>query len=350
MADQPPSNTPGRPRWVKYLSEEDAALLESLMAATNQDEQSGLAQAHDPRRSERMRRLLMLLDQLPAGEDDPQRVQRTLNAVRAAQQRERFVMNMQMRPAPHAGGGAFNWRQIAAIAAMLILGTSLLIPVLHRNRAEARRLACAANLRAAGEAFGQYAADFRNAMPRGHVKPGVTWWNVGKADSADDEVVHSNSAHLYLLVRGRYIRAAELSCPSNPHAPKENEMSPKARDWQSPQQVSYSYQNQYTDHVWQWNTSKSAQMAVLADKNPLFVARNGRVHFDPDTPAAAPSRGHGRRGQNVLTVNGSVDWTERPVIRHGNTPRDDNIWVAHGIDRYTGTEQPRGAEDTFLVP
>lgn len=341
--------SPDRPVWVKHLSEEDARVLDALLGAMNQDEQAGLAQERDANRTARLRSLLTLLDALPEAEDDPQRVQRTLDAVRAAQQRERFAPP-QWEPGAVALAPGVAWRQIAAIAAVVIVGFSLLLPVLDRNRAEAQRIACAANLQTAGQAFGIYAAENDGVLPRGRVKPGSLWWLVGEAigDESDNDspIVRSNSAHLYLLVRNG-LDPDVLACPTNPHAPI-GQMTADDHDWHAPREVSYSYQNQYTSDPWRLNDH--AELVVLADKNPLFGSQDGRMFFDDRKPVDAPSRGHAGRGQNVLAVNGSVSWTVRPYAQRRPGRADDNIWLADGIHRYSGNEQPGSYDDTFLVP
>ncbi|MFW6059923.1 MAG: hypothetical protein ACODAQ_07060 [Phycisphaeraceae bacterium] len=343
------SHSSDRPVWVKHLSEEDARVLDALLGAMNRDPEAGFAQDRDSRRTERVRALLTLLEALPESEDDPQRVRRTLQAVRNAQQRERFLA--QHEPPAASLAPAVAWRQIAAVGLVLVMGLSLLLPVLSRNRAEAQRIACAANLQTVGQAFGSYAADHDGVLPRGHVQPGSLWWLVGEAvsEATDSKppLVRSNSAHLYLLVRGGpYLDPDTLACPSNPDAPI-GRMTRHDHDWHAPREVSYSYQNQYTAEP--WRLDDHPDLAVLADKNPLFVAREGRVLFDHEAPVDAPSRGHARRGQNVLTVDGTVSWTVRPFISRSATRRDDNIWLANGIRQYSGNEQPDG-HDAFLVP
>jgi len=339
---------PCKPRWVRRLSDEDAAILDALLAAPDRDAAADqLARQHHPDRVARLKSLLVLLDAAPTdtAADDPQRVRRTCDAVKSAQFREKLTQQSQMGGAPMS---RFGLRQAAMIAVMFVVGGSLLLPVLERNRATAQRIACAANLRLAGEAMGQYAQDHRHMLPRGNAKPGATWWNVGRSSDNDSDVVQSNSAHLYKLVRGQYIDASTLACPTNPHAPAKGEMTAKQRDWTRPEHVSYSYQNQYTEQP--WHVDKHSNLAVLADRNPLFVARSGRIVFDQSTPTDAPSRGHARRGQNVLSLNGNVDWTVRPFRAGLDRNQPDNIWTAAGIDRYTGTEQPHHADDSFLVP
>ena len=77
---------------------------------------------------------------------------------------------------------------------------TLLFPVFGKVRDDARRVACSQNLQGASMAFGNYAADNQNQLPRRGVwQPGQVWWNVGQ-EGREGEPIRSNSAHLYTLV------------------------------------------------------------------------------------------------------------------------------------------------------
>ena len=145
--------------------------------------------------------VLSLISQSPAQESPADLVQRTLARVSDAKQRQQFAQQIQVLGGPTIG---FRWRELWAVAAVLLIGVSLLWPALQRTRADARRVACANNLASVGASIGHYAADHRNTMPRrGGAKPGSVWWNVGQAPLPGGRV-RSNSAHLFVLVREEY--------------------------------------------------------------------------------------------------------------------------------------------------
>jgi len=107
--------------------------------------------------------------------------------------------------------------------------------------------------------------------------------------------------------------------------------------------VSYSYQNQYTTDA--PRLSNLGDMVVLADKNPLFLVEPMRgLSQRDDLPDTTPSTLHGSRGQNMLSATGAVVWSASPMMR------DDNIWLAAGVNHYNGTEVPSSVLDSFLVP
>ncbi len=205
------------------------------------------------------------------------------------------------------------------------------------------RIACEANLAASGRAFGQYAADYLDVMPRGRIEQGSPWYRVGYTYS-DILPVRSNSANLYMLARMRYVDPTTLSCPENAHAPRH--MTADMYDWSRPDAVSYSYQNQFAARA--SRMSEYPNMAMMADKNPRFNIRpedGMKLYYLSVLPDSTVSSMHTMRGQNVLYADGSVWWATHPIM-----PNGDNIWLADGIDSYNGTETPSAADDAFLVP
>jgi hypothetical protein len=322
---------------ITYLSEADAQALDAALAAGHGADETDERQAQ-------VRRLLSLLDHCHADEPSEDLVAQTIARAQNVRQQERFAQQVQMLGGS-AGSIGVSWRQILAAAAVFLLGLSLLMPVLERQQRESRRVACASNLGVAGQSMQQYAAAHNQAMPRGPVRPGDFWWNVGQPAAGENEPIRSNSAHLYILVRSRFLDADILTCPSNLYAPL-GQMTAEHRDWNRPQEVSFSYQNQYTAQPLRLDLNPD--LAVLADRNPLFIVQGGRIVYDQGASPASPSRVHGSRGQNVLSAGGNVAWTIRPLVPHRQSA--DNFWTAVGVDQYTGRETPAEPDDSFLVP
>jgi len=304
--------------------------------------------AADPQRVARVQALLAPLDGL---DDDPELqapddlAERTLERVRQAKQSERFAQQVQMLSAPRS---SFGLSEVLSVAAVLLIAVSLAMPMLSRTRTEAQRLACQNNLAAAGMGFGRYAQDFEGALPQTVADPNGAWWDVGEVTDAHAPV-RSNSAHLYVLVRGRYVQPGALSCPSNEYAADPAKLTIHRRDWPNAASVSFSYQNQKGRVV--FRIDRAPHTAVLADRNPLFVSGesdharfNARIRFD------APSNAHRRTGQNVLLATGGVNWTVKPMVALPLQADADNIWTARGVKNYNGTEAPADEHDSFLVP
>ncbi|MEM1446818.1 MAG: hypothetical protein AAGF84_12235 [Planctomycetota bacterium] len=340
------------------LHEADAATLDALMLAREAGS-TPLLPADLTERRGGVEQVLALLDRdTPEALDAPETGDlaiRTMDAIRSARQRERFSQQIDMlSQAPPTAG--VSLRQVLSAAAILLLGVTLLLPMLQQSQNNAMQQACAANLGLAGLAFNSYASDHAGVFPRAASVPGASWWNVGRPDAMTaDGKVQSNSAHLYLLVRGGYIQAERLACQGNVHAPRGGQMTVSHLDWSSPLSVSYSYQNQFTPQLLRPEEA-SPELAVLADKNPLFVPRNGRLVFDRDAKITDASRQHGGDGQNALRIDGSAAWTIVPnfVNARDADDRPDVFWAVGSKSsdhHYTGRELPDGVNrDAFLVP
>ena len=327
---------------VMGLTPEDGKAVDALIESqalgprlSSPDE----AGAADPQRAEAVASVLRLIGRCPAADPPDDLVRRTLGRIRQHQAVDPDVARL------HAQGRGVDTpiriREILAVAAMLVIGASVILPVLAKTRGDAMRVACRANMATVGKAFAQYAADYAGAMPRGRIVPDSNWYHVGWT-RFDWQPIKANSANLYLLARGRYVEPATLACPANESAPRI--MTADLRDWPTASAVSYSYQNQFRPRAAQ--LAKFPRMALLADKNPRFETHDGMtLTYHKSMPMSLSSQTHGRFGQNVLFADGSALWYLMPSLANG-----DNIWVADGIEDYEGNETPSREDDVFLVP
>ena len=327
---------------ICHLCAEDGQVLDLLLAAKREGRASTPLPPGCAERAQRLNSLLTLLDGYPMDatvEDDL--VRRTIERATAARQQERFAEQVQMLSQP-PGASGFRWREVLTAAAIVLIGMSLLVPTLHRTRQDAIQQACLANLGEAGKGIAQYASDHNGMLPHHDTHPGTVWWNVG-------DPAHSNSAQLYLLVRDGYVKSPQvLACPGNAYAPQPGDLTRNDLDWPDARAVSYSYQDQFT--ATPIRIDQHPNLAVLADKNPLFVTRVGRMTFDSHLKQTMPSRTHGGLGQNVLRLNGSAVWMVRPLTPRAGSGGEDNIWLMNGVKQYNGTEAPQDTDDSFLVP
>lgn len=331
---------------IHCLCEADGLVLDALLAARASGADRGPTPPGAAERTDKVAELLGVLELDAVTDPSEDLTARTLQAIRARDQRKRFTEQVQMLAEPRRTLG-FDWKQLMTAAAVFIIGACLLIPVMERQQADSRRIAGMGNLRYAGEALSSYAMDNLGQMPRGDIRPGMSWIKVGQPQTANSGYATSNSAHLYRLVTKGYAEIEHLTCPENEHA-QRHAFSDEHTDWIGPQAVSFSYQNQYSPLRLRLEDAPS--MAVLADLNPLFEIQGDEMAFNPDTPLFAPSRAHRGTGQNVLTADGVVTWRVRPTLDLQGADTQDNIWAAAGIDFYTGTETPAEPDDSFLVP
>lgn len=252
---------------------------------------------------------------------------------------------MTIEPARPARG-SLRLADLVSVAAVLMIGAAVVWPVLSAVRHESRRMACLSNMGNAALAFDQYAGSHRDSLPVATASlDGRPWWNVGAADR------RSNSANLYELTRTGYAKLADLACPGNPAAPREA-ARPDQGDWQSFDEVSYSYQIMFGPMRITW--SAPVRGVVIADRSPVIARAIRGDWIDPNEN----SMNHGGRGQHILFSDGSSQWRRTPELESM-----DNIWLPRGleqlIDQATGrrdrlhlygTETPTAVDDAFVGP
>lgn len=243
---------------------------------------------------------------------------------------------------------------IASVAAVLLIGVSVVLPVLSSFRFESMRKQNEANFAVASVAFGSYASDHRGELPvftpsqemLSHVPAERRhWWMVGL------DPLQSNSANLYTLARLGYASLDSLASPGNANAVR-SPRAPGSVDWGSLDQVSYSFrilQGTESDDRW-----ARRSLVILADRSPVIVKAYRRQPIDP----FENSPNHGGQGQHVMYGDGSVDWLRSPWL-----PHNDQIYLPRFMERLVhpdvrrtgmvplqGTERPDSAADAFVGP
>lgn len=328
---------------IKYLNEADAAVLDAILGARSYGNESGPIPPKSAGRAQKIQSLLSMLEQdrqEPPAED---LVQRTVARSAVGAQQRRFAEQVQMLTQPQRSLGV-SWGQIAAAACVLVVGWSLLMPVLERNRELKQQIACASNLGMTHAGLGNYAADHGGMLPRRKVVPGANVLQVG-APIGNDGTVHSNSANLFLIIANNYVKSDKLACPANPNLPVD--LSPDAHDWPSLGQVPFSY---LTPHpAFQIRIDGHPNLAFLADKNPLIIVRDDQIVFDSSKSPYSPSQAHGTPGQNILIGDGAVQWTITPTVGRWGQP-EDMIYTPHNLKHLSGTERPTSPDDSLLTP
>lgn len=245
---------------------------------------------------------------------------------------------------------------LVSVAAVLMIGAAVLWPVLSGVRDQSRRFACADNLRDVASGMGLYAGANRDELPVVTASlGGGKWWEVGSPDA------RSNSANLFHLARTGFAKVEDLACPGNPAACSRID-DPKARDWRSLDEVSYSYRIMFGPERPQWSGSQrheatrkpatDARVVILTDRSPVVLraARGQAVNPWENSP------NHGRHGQKVMFSDGSAAWYTTPELDNR-----DNIWLPLPLERaigqvtgrevrLEGNEFPASARDAFVGP
>ena len=268
-------------------------------------------------------------------------VERTMARIDAELETQADRMRIENAPAPR--GLRVRLADLVSVAAILLIGAGVLMPVMTAVREQGRRALCGSNLQATAGAMGAYANSNRDSMPVSTAGLGNgKWWDVGKG--------HSNSANLFTLARTGYTQLDSLACPGNPTAVR-GPASPDATDWRSLDEISYSYQIMFGRERPLWMSGKRA--VILGDRSPVVLRSVRGEMFDPK--ANAPN--HRSRGQHLLYNDGSAEWAKSPTLESG-----DNIWITRDVELrvdflagrplrpLTGTEIPDAADDACLGP
>jgi len=230
-----------------------------------------------------------------------------------------------------------RWRELAAIAACLVLLAGAFVPGVAALRQRSQRIACANNLHSVFLGTSAYQQAYAGVLPYAGGVPGASWLPVGVRDAK----YVSNSRHSYLLVKFHFgPKVRDFRCPADPDAEAAAEADADRDDFAGARRINYDALNLAGEKP---NLRPLPALAYMADANPLFVGARFNETVDPQT---ANSPAHRGRGQNVLFLNGRVHFMPTPVCQE----RRDNVWLIEGIHRYVGTETPLSPDDAFLIP
>ncbi len=288
--------------------------------------------------------------------------------------------------------GQKSWK-LSRLEVFVVLGTVLLafavvIPGLRKVRGDGDRTVCASNLAAIGKAIAAYAADSNGRFPRSG-GPGCVWgwpveWRASRRPIAFRTAADGSggwatvSSSLYLLVKGSYATPESFVCPGDKGAtefllaeetlPYADFRLADAWDFGSEPSRHCSYAYQFPFGPFGLTKNSDPRMAVAADRSPWFLRPGDPsakpIPFKPDIPPfngttkealAGNATQHGGEGQNVLFVDGHVDFKERAFcgLDHDNiytlssVPNaGDPLGVASFADK---PASPANLRDSFLV-
>jgi hypothetical protein len=247
---------------------------------------------------------------------------RPASADLAARTFDRIRQTNVSRPVESPVAGRIGFGRLAdffSMAAAVVLGVSVLWPVLSAWRNHSTKTLCGTNMGTVAAAMGSYANDYRSQMPVATASLlGPTWWDVGTTPG------RSNSANLFQLPKLQYTKLSDLACPGNPSADRRCSCEGSQDDWSCASEVSYSYQVMFSKIKPQWGErSGSVPMVVLADKSPVVA----RSRLGQAVNPLENSPNHRGDGQWAVRSDGSGAWLASPQVG------DDNIWMPGFIDR-----------------
>ena len=244
----------------------------------------------------------------------------------------------------------WNLGKIAAAAAVILIVLGTWFAPLDFVRQKYRQQRCQTQMGGIFQGLSNYISDHDGQSPTVATIAGAPWWKVGDQGSEN----HSNTRHIYLLVKGGYVELSNFVCPGckGEKPVKLNDSQIKAnKDFPSRKYVTYSFQIRCSRTE---SGKLLCRKVLMADRNPLFeklpkeFSRQFRLQLNRKL-LTLNSINHNRRGQNVLSGDGHVEFLKTRFIGISEDAEDD-IFTLQDTDIYQGCEVPSRETDFFLAP
>jgi len=274
------------------LSPEDARILDLLAEDGFDPARATVLSGADRARGDALVALLGRLNDYPVADGDDALVDATLARIDRydEEQRAQFRLVGDEDAARSGWRLGFRMADLVTLAAVILVGVSVISPVMTNVRFRSQQTACGANLAALGGAFSAYTRDHDGLLPM--VRPARAWNHGGNVDN------------LSPLVDGGYCAAGHLRCAGH-----------------SGGGCGYGYRLATSPTSSRLEISPT--LALLADRNPAVDrARAGLAVLGFQEASA----NHGGRGQHVLFGDLALVWTVTPVLTGPGRNRD-NIWL-----------------------
>jgi hypothetical protein len=233
-----------------------------------------------------------------------------------------------------------NLRDIVAVAAMIVLMVGVGVPGVLNMRERNQRMGCSQNLARLGQGLQQYATTYGSSFPFAGWASRASW----RPSSEPGVVMIPNHRHLYPLLRGAFVREPRMFvCPARSDVPMPLDQVRGRDDFLESRNISYAYQNMAGVRP---SLGTNPALPLVGDDNPLF--EDGVPLLDRlglSDPSGRNSPAHRGAGQNILLLDGHLEWSTNPYAGIDG----DNIWTLQGVQSYTGREGPASSTDSQLL-
>jgi len=276
---------------------------------------------------------------------------RLKNAARTSQLHlEKLLADEQAKTTAQKGGFWAGFGSRLARAAVFIVVGSVAISTWkitsNYARENARKIQCQAKLGDIFNGIANYKTEHGGKGPQLATSVGQPWWKVGYQGDEN----HSNTRHMWLLVKQGYLDPNVFICPGGKGARRlhiDRSQIKMLYDFPSREYVGYSFRVMCNKPV---KGSSHGPRAMMADLSPLFetlpsFSSTLQIQLDKAL-ASRNSINHKRRGQNVLFCDGAVRFVRKRCV---DITMDD-IFTLHDRQFYQGHEVPSCQADQFLAP
>ena len=248
------------------------------------------------------------------------------------------------------GAQRWHWLGMArrlATAAVFVIAGSVFFTTFSYLRFDSQRQRCQMQQSGFFQGLEKYVAD-HGKQPAVETQAGAPWYKVGYQGSEN----HSNTRHLYLLVKDGYVEPDSFVCPSCSKSRGRPRLTSTElrgnRDFRDRRYITYSFQIRCRQGS---DGQLHCRKVLMADLSPLFedlpddFGKPFSLQLDRRL-VTVNSVNHKRKGQNVLFGDGSVRFLKTRFIGVSN----DDVYTLQNTDVYHGYEVPACSTDFFLAP
>jgi hypothetical protein len=275
-------------------------------------------------------------------------VWRLNNLARSSQLRlQQLLADEQAKGIAEKGRFWKNLGEILAAAAVIVFAFGVLAAPLNLARQKSRQEACLMQLQRIGQGLSSYSSDHDGQPPAVASAMGAPWWKVGYQGKENQ----SNTRHIWLLVKGGYVKPADFVCPGR-SGYQIVQLDPSQiqsyNDFPSKNYVTYSFRIKCSKPG---EETPQLRRLTAADANPLFEKLptdfSKQLKLEPNIDLLLHnSINHNNRGQNVLFGDGAAEFVTSRQIGASQ----DDIFTLQDTDTYKGVEVPSSGTDAFLAP